>query len=121
VFRSVVPCACRNSGNPECLEDHQGRLWIASRYNGFFRLAADGSRDSLRVVEAYDVADGLPTGWVSSVWESSDRRFWVATIAGLLELLPHGGRAPLRHGQRDLYRPALPTLAGIVTGGTHAR
>ena len=34
--------------------------------------------------------DGLPTSWVFQLFETSDRRFWVATARGLVEFFPTG-------------------------------
>jgi signal transduction histidine kinase/ligand-binding sensor domain-containing protein len=70
----------------DLMKDHQGRIWVGSRYEGFFRLDADGSRKVPVIVEHH----GYPRrseSWVNQLLETSDRRFWVSTNLGLVELL----------------------------------
>jgi ligand-binding sensor domain-containing protein/signal transduction histidine kinase len=74
----------------DLLEDHQGRLWVGTRFGGFFRLAADESHSPPVVAEAYSTQNGFPTDWVFQLFETSDRRFWVATNVGLVEFFPEG-------------------------------
>ena len=91
----------------DLLQDRHGRLWVGSRNNGFFRLAADESRQPPRVVERYD---GL---WVFCLWETSDGRFWVATVGGLLEFRPQT-RDPAARFRVYTRRHGL-TLEGTTT------
>jgi signal transduction histidine kinase/ligand-binding sensor domain-containing protein len=69
------------------MKDHQGRIWVGSRYDGFFRLVADGSHRA-PVVAEHHAYPSRSTSWVFRLLETSDRRFWVTTNLGLLEFLP---------------------------------
>jgi ligand-binding sensor domain-containing protein/two-component sensor histidine kinase len=73
----------------DLLEDHEGRIWVGSRSGGFFRISADDS-DRALVVDLRFSAPELPTAWVFQLFETSDRRFWVATDRGLVEFLRTG-------------------------------
>ncbi len=68
--------------------DHQGRLWAGTRYGGFFRFDADGSQSPPKFVLGFNKNNGLPTGWVFQIFETSDLRFWLATARGLIEYFP---------------------------------
>jgi ligand-binding sensor domain-containing protein len=70
----------------DLMKDHQGRIWVASRYDGFFRIGLDASRAAPIVLEHLSHRRG--GSWVYQLLEASDRRFWVASNLGLLELLP---------------------------------
>ncbi len=74
----------------DLLEDRQGRLWVATRNGGFYRVEVDGSHAPPVVAEAYGRKNGLMTGWVFQLFETSDRRLWVATNRGLVEFFPDG-------------------------------
>src|SRR6266446_5398338 len=80
----------------DLLEDHQGRLWAATRLGGFFRFVADNSRGSLLVAEVYNKQNGLPTNWVFRLFETADHSFWLATNFGVVAFFPEGDE----HGQR---------------------
>ena len=71
----------------DLLEDHEGHLWAGTRLNGFFRFSADSSHNA-PVVDLHFTYPDLPTPWVFQLFESSDRRFWVATNRGLAEFFP---------------------------------
>jgi ligand-binding sensor domain-containing protein/two-component sensor histidine kinase len=73
----------------DLLEDHEGRLWVGTRQSGFFRLSADGSRRA-PVIDLRFIFPELPINWVFQLFETSDRRFWVATARGLAEFLRTG-------------------------------
>ena len=73
----------------DLLEDHEGRLWVGTRSGGFFRISADDSNRAL-VVDLRFTSPELPTAWVFQLFETSDRRFWVATNRGLVEFLGTG-------------------------------
>ena len=73
----------------DLLEDHEGRLWVGTRLGGFFRLSVDGSRRA-PVVDLRFSFPELPTDWVFQLFETSDRRFWVATARGLVDFLRTG-------------------------------
>jgi signal transduction histidine kinase/ligand-binding sensor domain-containing protein len=73
------------------LEDHDGRLWAATRLGGFFRFNADDSHRPPIVDLAFGVPE-LPTPWVFQLLETSDRRFWIASARGLIEFIPNANR-----------------------------
>ena len=73
----------------DLLEDHEGRLWLGARQGGFFRLSVDGSRHP-PVVDLRFTFPELPTNWVFQLFETTERRFWVATNSGLVEFLRPG-------------------------------
>ncbi len=80
----------------DLLEDHSGRLWVATRHNGFFSLRTDTTRRAPVVDRAFTYRptfpsrppDVLPTSWVHRLFETSDKRFWLATARGLVEFFP---------------------------------
>ena len=82
--------ACRTTSFRTCSMDHEGSLWVGHGLEGFFRFSADATRRP-PVVDlkfTYHPHDpyGVPwTSWVSQLFESSDRRFLVATPRGLVE------------------------------------
>ena len=73
----------------DLLEDHEGRLWVGSRSMGFFRLSADDSRRA-PVIDLRFSRPELPVDWMFQLFETSDRRFWLATSGGLVEFLRAG-------------------------------
>ena len=70
------------------IEDHLGRLWVATRSRGFFGLTADDSHKPPIISRAYTMSDGLPTQWIFGLFESSDHQLWLATNTGLVQFLP---------------------------------
>lgn len=76
----------------DLLEDHEGRLWAGTRLGGFFRFSPDDTRRApivdLEYTYRYRYQYGLPTSWVAQLFQTSDRRFWVATARGLVEFFP---------------------------------
>lgn len=73
--------------------DHSGRIWAATRENGILRLSADATHNPPRIIDTYSEKDGLMTGWVSQLFETSNESFWVATDRGFAEFFrdaPHG-------------------------------
>jgi signal transduction histidine kinase/ligand-binding sensor domain-containing protein len=76
----------------DLLEDHQGELWAGTRLGGFFRFRADETHRAPVVDRHFtyheDDPYGLPTSWVYQLFETSDRRFWIATARGLVEFFP---------------------------------
>jgi len=80
----------------DLMEDHQGRLWAATRLGGFFRFVADDTRGSFSVADVYDKQKGLPTNWVFQLFETADHNFWIATNFGVVAFFPEGDE----HGQR---------------------
>ena len=73
----------------DLLEDHRGQFWAATRNAGFFRFVADDGRGPPTVTATHQRWDGL-TIWVFQLFETADRRFWVATNTGLVEFFPDG-------------------------------
>ena len=83
------------------LKDHEGHLWAATRGRSFFRFSADASHSPPVVDLHFTSPRDLPgTSWVFQLFETSDRRFWVATANGLLEFFPHNGD---EHGRLRTY------------------
>jgi ligand-binding sensor domain-containing protein/two-component sensor histidine kinase len=122
----------------DLMVDHEGRLWAGTRLSGFFRLSADATHRA-PVVDlkfTYSADDpygrkepyGLPnTSWVFQLFETSDRRFWVATARGLVEFFPtaneqHRFRSYLaRNGLTDYNITVLnEDLAGNLWLGTYS-
>ena len=86
----------------DLLMDHAGRLWAASRLNGFFSFTADGTHKPPVVTASFSSKDGLPQNWVFQLFESSDHRFWVATARGLAEFFPNrDGRGSFFHSYSE--------------------
>src|SRR5262249_34716427 len=73
----------------DLLEDHQGGLWAGTRYGGFFQFVADDTHRPPVVVRHYSTSEGMPTTWVFQLFESSDKTFWVATAAGVIQFFPN--------------------------------
>jgi ligand-binding sensor domain-containing protein/signal transduction histidine kinase len=88
----------------DLLVDHAGQFWAATRYHGFFRFTADGTRKPIEVVRSYAAADGLTTNWVFQLFETADRHFWIATNVGLVEFFPESEQlgAPHFHVYREV-------------------
>ncbi|MDQ3754852.1 MAG: ATP-binding protein [Acidobacteriota bacterium] len=73
----------------DLLEDRQGGLWAGTRYGGFFRFAANATHAPPVVAGAHKDWGGRHN-WVYQLFETSDRRFWVASNVGLVEFFPDG-------------------------------
>ena len=69
----------------DLLEDHQGRLWAATRSGGFFRF---GGSPGAFVSEVHNKQNGFPTDWVFQLFETSDQMIWLATNAGVIRFSP---------------------------------
>jgi ligand-binding sensor domain-containing protein/signal transduction histidine kinase len=73
----------------DLLEDRAGELWAGTRLGGFFRFRADGTHRAPSIDQQFTYHEGdpygLPTSWVYQLFETPDRRFWVATARGLVE------------------------------------
>ena len=104
--------------------DHEGRLWVGTRLEGFFRIRSDTTRNppvvDLKFTYKPDDPYGVPlTSWVSQLFESSDRRFLVATPTGLVEFFRdaterHRFRAYTR--RQGLTNPELTTIVDDLGG-----
>ena len=104
----------------DLLEDHRGRLWAGTRLGGFFRFAAPEDHAPLVVAEVFNQQNGLQTDWVFQLFETSDRRFWVATNKGLVEFFPDGdgqGRRFLTYTRRNGLSFQEITALNEDTGG----
>jgi ligand-binding sensor domain-containing protein len=86
----------------DLLVDANGRLWVATRHHGFFRVEADASRAAPVVRDAADRAQGLPTGWMFQLYQGRDGRFWIGANTGLVERVPapNGGPPTFRAWSR---------------------
>ena len=72
------------------LEDRDGNLWAGMRLPATAGVAllngeAGGSPQTPIVRRAFGSADGLPSHWVPSIYQASNGRLWLGTIAGLCE------------------------------------
>jgi ligand-binding sensor domain-containing protein/signal transduction histidine kinase len=87
----------------DLLQDRAGQLWAGTPLAGFFRFSADASHSppviNLRFAHNEQDPDGLTTSWVFQLFESSDRRLWLATAKGLLEFFPDGAAQGRRFRQ----------------------
>jgi ligand-binding sensor domain-containing protein/signal transduction histidine kinase len=69
----------------DLLEDHDGNLWVATRFGGLFQLATSAGHEAPVVKRTYNVTNALGTDWVFDLFASSDDKLWVGTNAGLAE------------------------------------
>ena len=95
------------------MKDRRGRIWVAARGLGFFRLVADASRRRPMVdrVHAYPREKA---SWVEQVLETSDGQFWATSNLGILELRGEGSGSPhvVAHSRRaGLSHQELTALA----------
>lgn len=70
------------------LEDKNGRIWAGMRFydnysGGLCLLVAEPNVNQKIVERNYTTNDGLPTNWVSALYQTSDGKFWVGTTGGL--------------------------------------
>jgi ligand-binding sensor domain-containing protein/signal transduction histidine kinase len=69
-------------------EDKGGRMWAGFRPGrgaGLALLVTEPSKSQNIVERHYNSKVGLPADWVTSLLETSDGKFWVATTSGLCE------------------------------------
>ncbi len=62
------------------LEDRTGQIWVGFRNNGGLCLL-DGEAGIVK--KCYAQKDGLPSGWIPDLLQTSDGQIWAATVAGL--------------------------------------
>jgi len=65
------------------LIDSDGNVWVGTRYNGLYNLSMDRDGNRVRAEESFGVKDGLGSGWIASIFESSEKVLWVGTNTGL--------------------------------------
>jgi signal transduction histidine kinase/ligand-binding sensor domain-containing protein len=70
-------------------QNHDGRFWAATRDGGFFFFTADATHAAPIVGEAFPKDEGVYP-WVNQLFETSDRRLWIAGHSGLVEFVPKG-------------------------------
>jgi ligand-binding sensor domain-containing protein/signal transduction histidine kinase len=80
--------------------DDRQRLWAGTRDSGFFQFALDSGNSKPLVIRSYNTKNGLATGWIYEILETSDRNFWAATNAGLIQFYPDD---PGRQAQSHAY------------------
>ncbi len=69
-------------------EDKNGRIWVGLRPNilsGLVLLVAEPGKHQNIVERHYTTKEGLPTDWITDLFEASDGKFWVATVSSLCE------------------------------------
>jgi signal transduction histidine kinase/ligand-binding sensor domain-containing protein len=67
------------------LEDKNGRIWagLSPHYGaGLFLLVGEPRKDQNIVEHLFTVKDGLPSVWITDLYEDGDK-FWIATTRGL--------------------------------------
>ncbi len=71
------------------LEDSNGRIWVGMRTfsiaGGLCLLVAAPQKNQNIVEQVFTPKDGLPASWIPALYQSSDGKFWVATVRGLCE------------------------------------
>ena len=68
------------------LEDKDGRIWVGMRAGdggGLALLAAEPDRNKKVVERIFTLKDGLPSVWISSLFQTTDGKFWLGTTDGL--------------------------------------
>ena len=77
------------SGNSiaSLIEDKDGRIWVGLRPgkfdDGLCLLVTEPQKNQNIVERIFTMKDGLPAGWITALYQSSDTKFWVATTGGL--------------------------------------
>ena len=74
----------------DLLMDHAGTVVGRNPFAGFFSFTADATHNPPIVTSKFAIKEGLPSNWVFQLFESADRKFWIATAAGLAEFFPDG-------------------------------
>lgn len=74
------------------LEDRRGNLWAGVRFGGLVRLVSEPDANRPIVARQYSLRDGLGCAKVTSLFESSDGRFWIGTDCGVDELREVDGK-----------------------------
>src|SRR5205814_6610916 len=80
----------------DLLLDHLGQLWVGTRDGGFFRVVFDEGHKAPVVAESFSVTNGLTTNWVFQLFETAEKRFWIATNQGLREFDPASSESRFR-------------------------
>lgn len=70
------------------LEDRDGRIWAGFRNAGGLCLL-DGEAGVVK--KCYSEKDGLPSSWITDLLQTSDGKFWLATVKGLCLWQGEGG------------------------------
>lgn len=77
------------NGVASLLEDKDGRVWAGMRStsvaDGLCLLVVEPQKNQNIVERVFRPKDGLPAIWIPALYQSSDGKFWVATIRGLCE------------------------------------
>ena len=69
----------------DLFKDRRGQLWAGTRLAGFFSFNADSSHRSPQIDPAF--TDGVSTGWVYELYETSTERFLLGTTRGFHQFL----------------------------------
>ena len=72
----------------DLFKDRRGHLWAGTRLAGFFSFNADSSHRSPQIDPA--LTDGVSTGWVYELYETSTQRFLLGTTRGFHQFLSNG-------------------------------
>lgn len=102
------------------IEDQEGALWVGDRVGGLCQIVSEPDGNRPIVTRYYAGRDGLECSWLSSLFASSDGRFWVGTDCGVSEFLPQKNRFNQRIktylGGESLNDPRVWSMAEDISG-----
>jgi ligand-binding sensor domain-containing protein/signal transduction histidine kinase len=79
------------------IEDRNGRIWVGMRpgiFNAGLCLLVAEPQDGQNIVErVFTTEDGLPSTWISALYQSKDDKLWVATTGGLCQWQGENGNS----------------------------
>lgn len=90
-----------SSGQLALLEDADGKVWAGG--DDLYRLTPGAALGQPTIERRYTASDGLRRG-AAALFQSSDKRLWIASFAGLSQLLTEAGKGerPIRdYGPTD--------------------
>ena len=72
------------------LEAKEGAIWVglSGQRTGLCQLAEQPRQDGEIFSRCYSQKDGLPSGWINSLRQTSDGTIWASTAAGLARFRP---------------------------------
>ncbi|HTS28837.1 MAG TPA: two-component regulator propeller domain-containing protein [Bryobacteraceae bacterium] len=93
------------------MEDADGKVWIGGQ--DLYCVVPGAAPGQLKIERRYTTSDGLRRG-AATLFQTSDRRLWISSFAGLSQLLPEAGpgERPIReYGPADrLERDSIQSL-----------
>ncbi len=70
------------------LEDREGRIWVGTREGGLCRLVSDPDPARAVVARLFTEKDGLPTRWITQIFQASDGTLRAGSNQGLIQFVP---------------------------------